>query len=96
MCDEIRIARLIVFFLIFSMALFVVFYGAIFCKKNNIDMNTFSGILEMYRRVFMFENKVFSILILACIYGGTLLGFITFGISVWAETQGCVFPTRYS
>lgn len=96
MCEEIRIAGIIVFFCIFSMALFVVFYGFLFCKKNNIDMNTFSGMLEMYRRIFMFENKAFSILMLSCIYSGALLGFITFGVSLWAETQGCVFPTRYN
>ncbi|HAT2611332.1 TPA: hypothetical protein I8235_004371 [Kluyvera intermedia] len=96
MCEEIRIARIVVFLFIFSMTLLVVFYGFKFCKKNNIDMNTFSGMLEMYRRIFMFENKAFSILMLACIYGGALLGFITFGVSLWAETQGCVFPTRYS
>ncbi|MGX5871644.1 hypothetical protein [Enterobacter cloacae] len=96
MCEEIKIARIVVFFLIFFMALFVVFYGVRFCKKNNIDMNTFSGMLEMYRRIFIFKNKFFSILMLACIYGGALLGFITFGVSLWAETQGCVFPTRYS
>lgn len=74
MCEEIRIAGLIVFFCIFSMALFVVFYGFLFCKKNNTDMNAFSGMLEMYRRIFMFENKAFSILMLSCIYGGALLG----------------------
>ena len=96
MCEEIRIARIVVFFCVFSMALFVVFYGVRFCKKNNIDMNTFSVMLEMYRRIFMFENKYFSILMLVCIYGGALLGLITFGVSLWAETQGCVFPTRYS
>lgn len=96
MCEEIKVARLIVFFCVFFMALFAVFYGFIFCKRNNIDMNTFSGIFEMYRRIFTFEDKMFSILMLACIYGGALLGFITFGVSIWAEAQGCVFPTRYS
>ncbi|NMJ14176.1 hypothetical protein HCN03_15680 [Salmonella enterica subsp. enterica serovar Anatum] len=96
MCEEIRIARIIVFFCVFSMALLVVFFGFRFCKKNNIDMNTFPGMLEMYRRILMFKNKVFSILMLAFIYGGALLGFIIFGVSLWAETQGCVFPTRYS
>jgi len=96
MCEEIRVARIAVFICVFSMALCVVFLGARFCKKNNIDMNTFSGVLEMYRRVFMFENKFFSIVVLACMYGGALLVFIIFGISIWAEKQGCVFPTRYS
>ncbi|HAE2269533.1 TPA_asm: hypothetical protein GND82_004168 [Salmonella enterica subsp. salamae serovar 60:g,m,t:z6] len=91
-----ELQELLYFFCVFSIALFVVFYGVRFCKKNNIDMNTFSGMLEMYRRIFMFENKYFSILMLVCIYGGALLGLITFGVSLWAETQGCVFPTRYS
>jgi hypothetical protein len=59
-------------------------------------MNTFSGVFEMYRRVFSFKYKVFSITMLVCIYGGALLVLFTAGISLWAEGHGCIFPTKYS
>lgn len=96
MCEEIRIARIVVFFIMFSLALIVVFSGMRFSKRKGIDFNTVSGMFEMYARVFKFEEKAFSILMLGCMYGGALLGLITFGVSLWAEGQGCVFPTRYS
>lgn len=72
------------------------FFAAIFCKKNNININSFSSLIEMYRRVFSFENKVFSIVVIICVYGGALVGLFLFGITLWAEGRGCVFPTKYS
>ena len=50
----------------------------------------------MYSRIFKFEDKKISILILFCMYGGALLGIIIVGISFWAEGKGCVFPTQYN
>lgn len=96
MCELIIIARIVVFVIMFSMGIVGVFYGAWFCKKNDINMNTFSGMFEMYRQVFSFKNKRFSIVMLGCMYGGGLLVLIIFGITFWGEGQGCVFPTRYS
>ncbi|EGG4121066.1 hypothetical protein SI35_24615 [Salmonella enterica] len=72
------------------------FFATIFCKKNNININSFSGLIEMYRRVFSFENKVFSIVVIICVYGGALVGLFLFGITLWAEGRGYVFPTKYS
>lgn len=95
MCEALIIIRIIVFILVFSMGVFGVFYGAWFCKKRNINMNTFSGMFEMYKRVFSFENKRFSIVMLGCMYGGGFLVLIIFGITFWGAGQGCVFPTRY-
>jgi hypothetical protein len=96
MCEEIKIARIVMFFIIFSLALIAVFSGAYFCKKKGIDFNSFSGMFEMYSRIFKFEDKKISILILFCMYGGALLGIIIVGISFWAEGKGCVFPTQYN
>ncbi|OAT24258.1 hypothetical protein M976_04634 [Buttiauxella ferragutiae ATCC 51602] len=50
----------------------------------------------MYARVFKFEDKMFSFLMLICMYGGALLGIIMIGISFWAEGKGCVFPTQHN
>ena len=50
----------------------------------------------MYAKVFRFEDKIFSVLMLICIYGGALLMLITICVSFWAEGQGCVFPTQYN
>lgn len=96
MCEEIRITRIIVFFIIFSLALIAVFSGMNFCKRKNIDFNTITGMFEMYARVFKFEDKMFSFLMLICMYGGALLGIIMIGISFWAEGKGCVFPTQHN
>lgn len=52
--------------------------------------------MEMYRRVFAFENKIFSIVVIICVYGGALVGLFLFGITLWAEGRGCVFPMKYS
>lgn len=96
MCEEIKIARLVLYFIMWGMGGMVVFFAVIFCKKNNININSFSGLIEMYRRVFAFENKVFSIVVIICVYGGALVGLFLFGITLWAEGRGCVFPTKYS
>ncbi|ECA7920017.1 hypothetical protein EQG29_20305 [Salmonella enterica subsp. enterica serovar Chichester] len=96
MCEEIKTARLVLYFVMWGMGGVVVFFAAIFCKKNNININSFSGLIEMYRRVFAFENKVFSIVVIICVYGGALVGLFLFGITLWAEGRGCVFPTKYS
>ncbi|EBU8435000.1 hypothetical protein FZT81_22695 [Salmonella enterica subsp. enterica] len=96
MCEEIKIARLVLYFVMWGMGGVVVFFAAIFCKKKNININSFCGLIEMYRRVFAFENKVFSIVVIICVYGGALVGLFLFGITLWAEGRGCVFPTKYS
>lgn len=95
MCDFITIFRYCMVFMVTAMIFVGLFSGMRFCKKNNIDINTFSGMFEMYRRIFRFENKAFSILMLSCIYGGALMVFITIVITFWAEGKGCIFPTRY-
>lgn len=96
MCEQIKLLRIFVFFIVFAMALTAVFSGWRFCKKRNIDLNTFKGMFEMYSKVFKFEDKTFSILMLVCMYGGALLMMITIGISLWAESKGCVFPTQHN
>lgn len=63
-----------------------------FCKRLGIDMNTFSGMFEMYRRVFKFESKAFSIVILVCMYGSAALILTVFGLTAWGTGQGCEFP----
>jgi hypothetical protein len=83
------------FTVVFTMLLLGLFTGWRFCNRNNININTFSGMFEMYSRIFKFENKSFSILMLVCMYGGALIVFMAIGITLWAEGQGCVFPTRY-
>lgn len=96
MCELIGFIRVVAFFVIFSVLFFGVFCVILFCRKNNIDINSFSGMFEMYSRVFRFENKSFSILILSCMYGGAMLVIAIFCITLWAEGQGCIFPTKYS
>lgn len=96
MCEQIRVGRIVVFLIIFSLAAIAVLAEMRFCKKKGIDFNTFAGMFEMYTRVFKFEEKAFSILVLGCMYGGALLVLLTIGISIWAEGTGCVFPTQHN
>jgi hypothetical protein len=93
MCDEIQVLRVVIFFVCGVMILTGIFAAHRFCKKKGIDMNKFSGMFEIYRRVFKFEEKAFSILILVCMYGGALLVLTGAGVSIWAQGRGCVFPT---
>lgn len=96
MCEIIRIARIVAFIFVFLLTMSVVFNGMLFCKKKGINFNTFTGMFEMYTRILKFEERIFSVLMLASIYGGALLMIIIIGISLWAEGKGCVFPTQYN
>lgn len=96
MCEVIKIARAVVFIVVFFLVLAAVFNGMLFCKRKKINFNTFSGMFEMYVRIIKFEERKFSIQMLACMYGGALLMLIIIGVSLWAEGKGCVFPTQYS
>ena len=96
MCEVIRIARIIVFIIVFLLTLIAVFNGMRFCTRKGIDFNTISGMLDMYSKMLRFEDKVFSVIMFLCMYGGALLMIIVIGISFWAEGKGCVFPTKYS
>ena len=96
MCEYVQVIRFILFFFIFLMPFFVVCCGVFFCKKNNLNINAFSSVIEMYRYVFMFKNKIFSICILFFVYGGAMMVVILLCITFWAEGHGCIFPTKYS
>lgn len=91
MCEIIQFVRI---------ALFVICAGLVFasiicanadCKKVGVNMNTFEGMLEMYRRVFKFENRLLSILVLFSMYGGTLMVLGLVSLTFWGEAQGCDF-----
>lgn len=69
---------------------FTVFYANAYCKKNGINMNTFPGLLEMYRRVFRLENKRLSWVVLLTVYGGALVGIFMMFLVFYTRSQGCV------
>jgi hypothetical protein len=73
------------------MALLGIIAAYRFCKKNGININTLPGIFEMYRQVFSFKNKTFSLFILICTYGPIPLVFALFILTQWGEGQGCTF-----
>lgn len=66
------------------------FYANAYCKKNGINMNTLPGLLEMYRRVFRFENKRLSWIVLLTVYGGALVGIFMMFLVFYTRSQGCV------
>lgn len=92
MCELIGIVRVVVFFICASLIVGGVLSSYIFCRRRGIDMNKFSGMFEMYRRIFLFENKSFSIFMFLCMYGSAALILGIFFLTQWGVGQGCNFP----
>lgn len=80
----------VVFWSLFIMIFFTVFYANGYCKRNGINMNTFPGLFEMYRHVFMFKNKMLSCVVLVAVYGGALAGVGLASLVFYARSHGCV------
>lgn len=91
MCEWLQALRVSIIAICVVLGVTAVFYANSFCKKNGIDMNTFEGLFEMYRRVFKFENKKLSLIMLFAAYGGALLIIGVAGITFWGQAQGCDF-----
>lgn len=92
MCELIQFIRVLIFVVCAVMIVGGVILAFHFCKRRGIDMNTFSGMFEMYRRVFTFESKAFSIAILVCMYGSVALILTVFALTAWGVGHGCEFP----
>lgn len=70
MCDTIQFFRISLFaFCGVSMAAAVI-YANQFCKKRGVNMNTFSGVFEMWAMVFKFEHKKLSFIMLTATMAG--------------------------
>ena len=93
MCEYIKIYRVSIVCICVVMLVSAILISHGFCKKQGINPNTVSGMFEMYRRVFKFENKKFSILMLVTMYGGALMVLGGVMLTTWGEKQGCNFPT---
>lgn len=61
-----------------------------YTRKNGIDINKFSGVAEMMRHVYSFENLRFSIFSILCSCCGALVAAIYLGMTLAAMGQGCV------
>lgn len=94
MCDYIQISRIAIVCVCVVMLVSAICISHRFCKKRGINPNTVSGMFEMYRRVFKFENKKFSMLMLVAMYGGALMVLGGVMLTTWGEEQGCTFPAN--
>lgn len=94
MCDYIQIYRISIVCICVVMLVSAILISNRFCKNRGINPNTVAGMFEMYRRVFKFENKRFSILMLATMYGGALMILGGVMLTMWGEKQGCTFPAN--
>lgn len=70
MCDVIQFVRIFLFVICWVLLVSAVLYASAYSKKNGINMNTFSGMLEVWGKVFKFESRKLSILLLTAAYGG--------------------------
>lgn len=61
-------------------------------QKKGVDMNTFSGMFELWGMVFKFESKKLSLLMLVAAYGGAFMGIVILGLTLWGRSKGCDFP----
>lgn len=91
MCELLQALRILIVATCVISGVTAVLYANSFCKRNGINMNTFEGLFEMYRRVFKFENKQLSLIMLFAAYGGALLIMGVAGITFWGQSQGCDF-----
>ncbi|MCQ0166737.1 hypothetical protein DN388_07220 [Pseudomonas sp. S12(2018)] len=92
MCDTIQFFRIFLFFVGWLFLTVSVIYANRCSKKKGINMNTFSGMLEMWGMVFRFEDKKLSIMLLTSAYGGAVLAIVILILTHWGQSQGCVFP----
>ncbi len=92
MCEYIQIYRISIICICVVMLISAILISHVFCKGQGINPNSVSGMFEMYRRVFKFENKRFSILMLVTMYGGALMVLGGVMLTTWGEKQGCTFP----
>lgn len=92
MCDLLQFFRIFLFVLGGVFVAASVIYANHCCKKKGINMNTFSGLFEMWGMVFRFENKKLSILMLTAAFGGLCVAVIILVLTLWGQSQGCIFP----
>lgn len=94
MCDNLSKLAYLIFWLSFFWIGLSALYAHSYCKKNGVDMNAFPGLFELYRRVFRFESKRLSAVILLAILGGAVMAVgMSFLIS-YAKDVGCVINIR--
>lgn len=55
MCDLIQFFRIFLFVICWVVLVSAVFYANAYCKKKGVDMNTFSGMFELWGMVFNVE-----------------------------------------
>ncbi len=91
MCDEIDVARKLLFALCMLMLFLTIVYMAVYAKREGVDFNTVGGLLEVYRRAFAREHKTLFWVVLIGIYGNTLILLFSFGLYYWGLSEGCVF-----
>ncbi len=91
MCEIVQFVRISLFVVCAGLVFTSIICASAYCKKVGVNMNTFEGMLEMYRRVFKFENRLLSILVLFSMYGGALMVLGLVSLTFWGEAQGCDF-----
>ncbi|KTC22863.1 hypothetical protein AO392_20785 [Pseudomonas putida] len=95
MCDVIQFVRIFLFVICWVLLVSAVLYASAYSKKNGINMNAFSGMLEVWGKVFKFESRKLSILLLTAAYGGAAIGIVILALTVWGQSHGCDFKLNY-
>lgn len=94
MCESFSRLAYLIFWLSFFWIGLSALYANYYCKRNGINMNTFPGLFELYRRVFRFESKKLSFVILFAILGGASMGVGMSFFLAYAKTLGCIINIR--
>lgn len=91
MCEVIFYYREFVFYFFMVTASVTVMYMSRHAKSRGINFDSILGLIEVYRLVFTFDNKKFSVVVLSVLYGNMLLVLLGIVLFYWGRLQGCVF-----
>lgn len=73
MCELLQIIRILGFAACITSNVASLFYLRHYCRMHNINMNSVSGQIKIHYKILKFQDKKFSIIMLATAYGGAAI-----------------------
>lgn len=90
-CEYIYYFREFSFYLFMFSGALLVFSSAEYARRKGVDFNSFFGMMDIYRRIFQFESKRFSLVFLFVMGGNMILWLASIALYYWGGSRGCVF-----
>lgn len=96
MCVWLELLVELVYWGLAIMLVVTVLYGHFYSKRNGININKFSGVLELFGHVFKFKDKLLSGLYIFSMYGGAIIGIGLAVLIFYAQSKGCDIHVKVS